>query len=82
MLTNLLRAAAEFDSIAPVVAGLRAIVAEFDAAYARFAAGGDPCAAVAAAWRARGAGAVGLLGHDHVAMAPISRNGICGERSQ
>jgi TorA maturation chaperone TorD len=61
MLTNLLRAAAEFDSIAPVVAGLRAIVAGFDAAYARFAAGGDPCAAVADAWLDRVAACAALL---------------------
>ena len=53
MLTNFLRAAAEFDSIAAATGALLAVVAEFATAYAGYAAHGAPCAAIGRGWLAR-----------------------------
>ena len=61
MLTNLLRAAGEFDSVAAVAAALRTVAAEFEVAYSRSAADGAPCAATATAWLYRVAACTALL---------------------
>jgi TorA maturation chaperone TorD len=68
MLTNLLRAAAEFDGVAAVAAALRGVVADFELAYIRYAGGGAACAAIAAAWRARVAAFEAMLAR--IAAAP------------
>ncbi len=67
LLTNLLRAAAEFTSLPAVVTGLREMVGAFEVAYTRYGAGGAPCAAVAAAWLDRVAACAALL--DRLATA-------------
>ena len=53
MLTNLLRAAAEFDSVGAATNALLALTDEYAAAYARFAARGAVFALIGQAWHAR-----------------------------
>ena len=53
MLTNLLRAAAEFDSVGAATNALLALTGEYASAYARFAACGAVFAPIGQAWHAR-----------------------------